>query len=353
VTLRDEASARIAAYRWHLPDPVPFRESLRLELERGRANRDAADLATVAYWYQSEPHEPFPPLPYATERRVPQVLIPAEAARTGDLELIGTGAGTLRINAPVPRSDLYEVVVYPEASPGSVAPTVAVRGSRRAPRPLDVGGAGAEAGDLLPGVVVDTIPVRARSVELELVARGGSIALPAAVHMRPLGPWAEQWQVVGPWRYGSAAGVAASPTDFVWPPELDPAASDYAAEGGGRMSWTPADADASGTLVLRRLFPAAERATAFAQTFLWSSDDRASTLVVRTDDAFQLWVGGIPVAHGSGGTAGTGETDVPVILRPGWNRVLLEVAATAGWRLRLRAADPTGGLRWSRLPLDG
>ena len=43
----------------------------------------------------------------------------------------------------------------------------------------------------------------------------------------------------------------------------------------------------------------------------------------------------------------------PVILRPGWNRVLIEVAGTAGWRVRLRAADPTGGLRWSRRPADG
>ena len=134
VTLRDESRARLAAYRWHLPDPVPFRESLTLELERGRSNRDAADFATVAYWYQSEPHDPFPPLPYASERRVPAVLVPPEAARTGDLEVIGTGPGAVRITARVPRADLYEVVVYPEASPGAAPATVTVRGSRKAPR---------------------------------------------------------------------------------------------------------------------------------------------------------------------------------------------------------------------------
>jgi hypothetical protein len=355
VTLRDDARARVAAYRWHLPDPVPFRESLALELERGRANRDAADYATVAYWYQSEPHEPFPPLPFPSERRVPAVLIPADAARTGDLEVVGTGAGTLRITASVPRPDLYEVVIYPEAAPGAAPPTVAVRGSRKPPRSIEVSPPGAEPGDLLPGVVVDTVAVRGRTVDLELAARGGGIALPVAVHLRPIDPWADQWQVVGPWSYGGAAG-ATSPTDYVWPPELDPAALEYAPTGRGEsaapLSWRPADVDASGTLSFTRIFPAAERATAYAQTFLWSADERASTLLLRSDDAYQLWLGGLPIASGANAD-GTGETELPVILRPGWNRVLLEVAGTAGWSIRLRAADPTGGLRWSRQPTDG
>ena len=41
---------------------------------------------------------------------------------------------------------------------------------------------------------------------------------------------------------------------------------------------------------------------------------------------------------------------MPVLLRPGWNRVLVKVATLDGWTLRLRVADPTGDLEWARTP---
>ncbi len=53
--------ARVAAYRWHLLDPVRFRDSVRVELEHGHANEVLADYATTAYWYQTEPHAPISP----------------------------------------------------------------------------------------------------------------------------------------------------------------------------------------------------------------------------------------------------------------------------------------------------
>lgn len=362
ITLRDEARARLSAYRWHLPDPIPFRESLRLEIERGRANRDAADFATVAYWYQSEPHEPFPPLPFPSERRAPDVLLPADAQRVGDAEVVGTGAGSVRLTVSAPRPDLYAVVVYPEASPGSAAPSVQVRASRTPPRVLDVAPPGAEPGDLLPGIVVDTVAVTTRTLELDLKAGRGGLPLPVAVHLAPVGPWADRWQVVGPWTYGGAAGASA-PTDFVWPPELDPAAADYPAStrsdseptrsgAGTRLAWRPADTDARGTLSFARTLGPAVNASAYAQTFLWSTDQRSATLVLTTDDAYQLWVGGLRVAPPAAPSGGSGEIEIPLQLGPGYNRILLEVAATGSWSVRMRVADPSGTLRWSRAPRD-
>ena len=185
VVLRDEEHTRLAAYRWHLPDPISFRRSFRLVLERGRANRETADFATVAYWYQTEPHRPLPPLPGPHERRVPEVLVPPGAIHRDDIEVVGTGGGTVRLVLRIPRPDLYEVVVYPEASPDAVTPTVAIVGSSRPGRALDVSPAGVEPGDLLPGVVVETAAVLGRTLELAVAARGGGIALPAAVHFAP------------------------------------------------------------------------------------------------------------------------------------------------------------------------
>jgi hypothetical protein len=61
-------SRRTAMYRWYLHDPVRFQESLRFSIEHGHANNFQNDYASVAYWYQTEPHAPFPALPEARTR---------------------------------------------------------------------------------------------------------------------------------------------------------------------------------------------------------------------------------------------------------------------------------------------
>jgi hypothetical protein len=52
----------IGAYRWFVQDPIRFAKSLRWTVEHGHANNFANEYASVAYWYQSEPHAPFPAL---------------------------------------------------------------------------------------------------------------------------------------------------------------------------------------------------------------------------------------------------------------------------------------------------
>ncbi|MCC6145393.1 MAG: DUF2961 domain-containing protein [Candidatus Hydrogenedentes bacterium] len=55
-------------YRYHLEDPIPFTESIRVTIEHGHANNRDDDYSSVAYWYQTEPHAPFPPLPKPEDR---------------------------------------------------------------------------------------------------------------------------------------------------------------------------------------------------------------------------------------------------------------------------------------------
>jgi len=63
------AQRRFGQYRWHITDPVRFEKDLRITIQslgwqsEGRYLPLQDDLASVAYWYQVEPHHPFPPLP--------------------------------------------------------------------------------------------------------------------------------------------------------------------------------------------------------------------------------------------------------------------------------------------------
>lgn len=84
---------RGTAYRWHIPDPVPFSRSLRVEIEHKGFRLDekgkalggflerADHYSTVAFWYQEEPHHRFTTLPPGPERIVPHLLLEAEALR--------------------------------------------------------------------------------------------------------------------------------------------------------------------------------------------------------------------------------------------------------------------------------
>jgi len=62
-------------YRFHLLDPVPFKKSIVVNIEHGHANDRSDDFSSVAYWYQTEPHVPFEPLPPA-EKRIPEQVEP-------------------------------------------------------------------------------------------------------------------------------------------------------------------------------------------------------------------------------------------------------------------------------------
>jgi len=64
--------SRTSVYRFHLDSPIPFSKSLRATIEHGHANHRSDNYYSVAYWYQTEPHKPFAPLP-PVESRLPQV----------------------------------------------------------------------------------------------------------------------------------------------------------------------------------------------------------------------------------------------------------------------------------------
>lgn len=56
-------------YRWHIMDPIRFEKDLRVTIQalgwwpNGKFQPLADDIASVAYWYQAEPHSKFPAMP--------------------------------------------------------------------------------------------------------------------------------------------------------------------------------------------------------------------------------------------------------------------------------------------------
>jgi hypothetical protein len=62
-------SQRFGLYRWHIADPIRFEKDLKVTIQalgwrsEGRYLPLQDDIASTVFWYQSEPHNPMPPLP--------------------------------------------------------------------------------------------------------------------------------------------------------------------------------------------------------------------------------------------------------------------------------------------------
>jgi hypothetical protein len=64
-----QSQQRFGMYRWHVMDPIRFQHDLRVTIQalgwrsEGRYLPLQDDIASTAFWYQADPHAPFPALP--------------------------------------------------------------------------------------------------------------------------------------------------------------------------------------------------------------------------------------------------------------------------------------------------
>ncbi|MDE2128001.1 MAG: DUF2961 domain-containing protein [Armatimonadetes bacterium] len=70
----DRAPSFWSLYRWHIRDPINFADDLKVTIQalgwgsNGKYAKLADKLESVAYWYQTEPHTPFQPMPSTSAR---------------------------------------------------------------------------------------------------------------------------------------------------------------------------------------------------------------------------------------------------------------------------------------------
>ena len=71
-----QSQQRFGLYRWHIMDPVRFEKDLKVTIQAlgwrsgGRYLPLQDDISSVAFWYQQDPHAPFPKLPSKDELEI-------------------------------------------------------------------------------------------------------------------------------------------------------------------------------------------------------------------------------------------------------------------------------------------
>jgi hypothetical protein len=69
----ERIGGRYCLYRFHTESPITFEKSIKVTIEHGHANHRSDNFYSTAYWYQAEPHGPFPALP-SPGARAPKIF---------------------------------------------------------------------------------------------------------------------------------------------------------------------------------------------------------------------------------------------------------------------------------------
>jgi hypothetical protein len=392
-----KTGSKATVFRHHIPDPIPFEQSIRVTIEHGHANDRSDYYSSVAYWYQNEPHRAFPPLPPVDGRlpfalESPGLVLPAWAEpepERGSVSFTDEDSGmtvsarrlthsltsfygprgdrypvlltdgarkgdrvSVSLNTPV--GEYYDVALFYLSGPnGGRIRAVEVRSGTQArdlTSPL-IEGYSSRTGIsrvLIPDVrllegrntlileVTGTHP-EAGGAEFGFV---GSALSPSRPH------FIRDWNLIGPF---AAPDMSHLQTVFQPEQEID-LSKTYPGMGGRNIGWTPVTAPESGWVRLEDLISPKEQVLAYGLSYVYTEEARETQLLIGSDDGVRIWLNGRLVHTNPAYRGAYPDQDrIPVSLDQGWNALLIKVLQGAGgWGYYVRFADPEHTLIYSR-----
>lgn len=407
VTFQSDAGApRFSAYRWHVPDRIPFQKSLRLAWEHGEwNNQPGAHYSITSFWYEGDAAGAAPPAtPSGWMPR--RIRFPKNMVALGDrfdwndrvLDVgqahwndvteqwnappaeIGTdrivpflegkrgGLARFRTNITIPADGEYAVRLAVARGPGFGRLDAAFNRDRilqsydcsadtlepmhLTPPSMHRLAAGSHELLLYMRQPVDTArvyPLPADSPIRETERR--LLGVVSGIHIAPRGPFVIPWRIVGPFD-----GTGLDRTHAALPPEeqmrggtgIDPA-GDYPGRSGQTVSWREAAADSAGYVDLRAGLAPGTHHVGYALTYCYAPTARTVVFSIGTDDGVVAFLNGQEVWRNRVNRGYTeGEDRIVVRLDRGWNDILLKVDQyIAGWGFSMRVTDPERALTFA------
>jgi hypothetical protein len=396
-----QAGSKASVYRFHIADPIPFRKSIRVTLEHGHANDRFDFLSSVAFWYQTEPHNPYPPLP-PVDRRLPFAMeiptgfaVPDWTQEDGDATIFTDTSTGIRVSGPElryaltsfysPRGGRYPMIATENAVEGTAIDVAfpieiaeaydldlyLLKGPRAGNLKILHVRRDAETGEeettepaAFSGYATDSelekVSLKSRILEegmnsLRFVVAGknprsrafdiGFLGLARTPSNRR---FIMDWNLVAPFEAPDMDTLTVA-----FPPEQD-ASTDgrYRGKSGTEIRWRAVRAERGGYVRLSELVEPNENVVAYGLVWVRSPDERTAHVLLGSDDGVRLWINDELVHTNPVYRAAEPDQDhVAVKLKEGWNKVLIKVLQGGGeWGYYLRFADPKGELVWSLTP---
>ena len=400
-----QAGSKATVYRFHIPDPITFRKSIRVTIEHGHANDRSDFYSSTAYWYQSEPHKPFPALPSA-EARLPYALVPPDnfvlpawkaavasspaAAGNGSvyedaekmlrieapklilaassyygpsgarLPVLSTDGAGLGVSAslvfPVETADRYDLELYLMKGPAMgdfEAAGILSGGTLAKPGTALFNGYAKEREfgifslknvELQPGMSTLIL----HGIGKDPAARGYDLGL-IGFRLQPSERrFFIDWNLIGPFDAPDMDSLT-----MVYPPEdsIDLRAR-YKGKNGLEAAWKKVRGRASGFMALAEMMKPDAQVVIYAAGWVKAPEDMPATMLLGSDDGIRVWINDALVHSNPSYRGATPDQDiVPVRLKKGWNKVLVKILqGDGGWGFYFRFADPRAKLVWTTEP---
>ncbi len=372
--LKDETLGRIAAYRFHILDCIPFKKSIRALIEHGDRNVEIADYSNTAYWYQKEPHRPFAPmlppgLRIPLRVQVPNGALEAESltpqatmlsSSVEDMSAYGadwSGFKQLKVKAEkkgdkfsllLPaREGRYDVDVYFSKGPSYGNVDV-----------LPAGAAGASYSgyneSILPGgkISLKNLHPLHGKIALQFVVRGkdpGSAGYDVgldAFALHPYRAFISTWNICGPFPLAQDSLRGRHGLDIVYPPEQEiNLKKTYRGAGGQEVRWHLVKTEKSGFLDLT-IFHPSDFVIAYALSYVYSPREQTLPLYLGSDDGIKVFLNGKEIYCLFKIRPAVPDQDtVSVKFQKGWNTLLLKIENNlGGYGCYARLSDPEDSL---------
>ena len=357
---KNDTLGQIAAYRLYIMDPIPFKKNIKVTIEHGHGNQDIADYSSTVYWYQVEPHVPFPRFPIAGQRIPLRIVKPARMyeaeklnfrleglkSKVMDMSDYGPEWGEnkqilieahdkssfgLEINGL--RESIYDMNLYYSKGPDYCNADIYVNN-------IKAGSVSGYSPHILPNgmVTLKNLKNPGQSIDFRFVvtgkdalSNGYNLGLDG-VSMEPKRVYIPDWYIIGPFPNPRRIGGNRHGLDSAYLPEkFVDLQKDYPGTKGQSIRWKLVQTPENGCLSLVDKINPHELVVAYAVTYIYSPDARPTTLFIGTDDGGKVFLNGKELYRYLGErVAEPDQAQVELNLKPGWNELLLKIENNFG-----------------------
>jgi hypothetical protein len=357
--LKNDSLSRIAAYRFHILDAIPFTKSIRFEMEHGTENAERTDYSSTAYWYQKEPHKPFPEILPAGMRIPLRVAVPNKAIEVEsvipenttmqysieDMSLFGadwSGNKQLKLSAKTINEKMtlnipaieesYDVALYYTVGPEYGNVDVLYAGKK-------IGSILAYNKTILPGgkILFKSLKTQNKILPLQFViagkdssSTGYSLGLDAFM-LTPNRKFISEWYMIGPFANPRNENLKRLGIDIPYPPEQEiDLNKTYSGVDNKLIGWTLDKTPENGRMDLYKYDPY-ELVVVYALTYVYSPKEQTVPLLLGSDDGVKVFLNDTEIHRILAVRVVEPDQDrVSLALKQGWNKLLLKIENNFG-----------------------
>ncbi len=357
---KNDTLGQIAAYRFYIMDPIPFKKNIKVTIEHGHGNQDIADYSSTVFWYQMEPHKPFPTFPIAGQRIPLRIVKPArmfeaeklqfrlEGLKSKVMNMADEGPewgenkqiliesrdkSSFRLDINGLKEPVYDMNLYYSKGPDYGNADIFVNNIR-------AGTISGYSPHILPSGKVTLTGLRTLtgSVDIRFVVTGknalskGYFVGLDGVSMEPQRNYIGEWYILGPFPNPHKIGSNRRGLDSVYLPEskID-LILDYHGAPAKPIRWSYVETPENGCLSLTDKIIPHELVVTYALTYIYSPDTRKTTLFIGSDDGSKVFFNGDEVYRFLGERiAEPDQAEIELIMKPGWNKLLLKIENNLG-----------------------